>query len=65
MIIPKGFSYALWRSQFTLLFGKVRKSEMRVGPQSNIFCFTSQLQPKNGLDFTYQIDYNKGAKLIV
>ena len=33
MIIPKGFSYALWRSQFTLLFGKVRKSEMRGSPQ--------------------------------
>ena len=36
MIIPKGFSYALWRSQFTLLFGKVRKSEMRGSPQ-NVF----------------------------
>ena len=34
MIIPKGFSYALWRSQFTLLFGKVRKSEMRGSPQN-------------------------------
>ena len=33
MIIPKGFSYAFWRSQFTLLFGKVRKSEMRGSPQ--------------------------------
>ena len=33
LIIPKGFSYALWRSQFTLLFGKVRKSEMRGSPQ--------------------------------
>ena len=52
MIIPKGFSYALWRSQFTLLFGKVRKSEMRVGPQSNNFCFTSQLQPQTDLTFS-------------
>ena len=33
MIIPLRFSYALWRSQFTLLFGKVRKSEMRGSPQ--------------------------------
>lgn len=37
MIIPKGFSYALWRSQFTLLFGKVRKSEMRGSPQILVF----------------------------
>ena len=37
LIIPKGFSYALWRSQFTLLFGKVRKSEMRGSPQINVF----------------------------
>ena len=33
IIIPLRFSYALWRSQFTLLFGKVRKSEMRGSPQ--------------------------------
>ena len=33
LIIPLRFSYALWRSQFTLLFGKVRKSEMRGSPQ--------------------------------
>lgn len=37
IIIPKGFSYALWRSQFTLLFGKVRKSEMRGSPQILVF----------------------------
>ena len=33
IIIPLRFSYAFWRSQFTLLFGKVRKSEMRGSPQ--------------------------------
>lgn len=33
IIMPIRFSYALWRSQFTLLFGKVRKSEMRGSPQ--------------------------------
>lgn len=36
IIIPLRFSYALWRSQFTLLFGKVRKSEMRGSPQKNV-----------------------------
>ena len=33
VVIPLRFSYSLWRSQFTLLFGKVRKSEMRGSPQ--------------------------------
>ncbi|MGG5197676.1 hypothetical protein ACQZ3A_09655, partial [Streptococcus dysgalactiae] len=34
IVIPLRFSYAFWRSQFTLLFGKVRKSEMRGSPQN-------------------------------
>ena len=61
IIIPLRFSYALWRSQFTLLFGKVRKSEMRGSPQK---CFISSLQPYNGLDFFYQNIYNKGTKFM-
>ena len=36
IVIPLRFSYALWRSQFTLLFGKVRKPEMRGSPQINV-----------------------------
>ena len=50
MIIPKGFSYALWRSQFTLLFGKVRKSEMRGSPQ--IFVLYLHFNHKTDLTFS-------------
>lgn len=49
MIIPKGFSYALWRSQFTLLFGKVRKSEVRGSPQ--IFVLYLHFNHKTDLTF--------------
>ena len=48
IILPLRFSYARWRSQFTLLFGKVRKSEMRGSPQK---CFISSLQPFRDLTF--------------
>ncbi len=37
IVIPLRFSYALWRSQFTLLFGKVRKSEMRGNLQNVLY----------------------------
>lgn len=50
MIIPKRFSYALWRSQFTLLFGKVRKSEMRGSPQ--IFVLYLHFNQKTDLTFS-------------
>ncbi len=62
IVIPLRFSYAFWRSQFTLLFGKVRKSEMRGSPQK---CFKSSLQPSNRLDFSFQNVYNKGTKFSV
>ena len=52
MIIPKGFSYALWRSQFTLLFGKVRKSEMRRSPQEWNLVFYLHF---NQMDLTFSI----------
>ena len=48
IVIPLRFSYALWRSQFTLLSGKVRKSEIRGSPQK---CFISTLQPFRDLTF--------------
>ena len=51
MIIPKGFSYALWRSQFTLLFGKVRKSEMRGSPQELSFVLYLHFNHKTDLTF--------------
>lgn len=52
MIIPKGFSYALWRSQFTLLFGKVRKSEMRGSPQEWSLVFYLHFNHKTDLTFS-------------
>ena len=55
MIIPKGFSYALWRSQFTLLFGKVRKSEMRGSPQELSLVFYLHFNHKT--DLTLPIKY--------
>ena len=51
MIIPKRFSYALWRSQFTLLFGKVRKSEMRGSPQELSLVFYLHFNHKTDLTF--------------
>lgn len=50
--MPEGFSYAYWRSQFTLLFGKVLKSEMRVSPPKS---FKSQLQPS--MDLTLKLKH--------
>ena len=52
MIIPKGFSYALWRSQFTLLFGKVRKSEMRGSPQEISLVLYLHFNHKTDLTFS-------------
>ena len=49
IVIPLRFSYALWRSQFTLLFGKVRKSEMRGSPQ--IFVLYLHFNHKTDLTF--------------
>ena len=51
MIIPLRFSYALWRSQFTLLFGKVRKSEMRGSPQELNLVFYLHFNHKTDLTF--------------
>ena len=51
LIIPKGFSYALWRSQFTLLFGKVRKSEMRGSPQEISLVLYLHFNHKTDLTF--------------
>ena len=51
MIIPLRFSYALWRSQFTLLFGKVRKSEMRGSPQEISLVLYLHFNHKTDLTF--------------
>ena len=52
MIIPLRFSYALWRSQFTLLFGKVRKSEMRGSPQEISLVLYLHFNHKTDLTFS-------------
>ena len=52
IIIPLRFSYALWRSQFTLLFGKVRKSEMRGSPQKLSLVFYLHFNHKTDLTFS-------------
>ena len=51
IIIPLRFSYALWRSQFTLLFGKVRKSEMRGSPQEISLVLYLHFNHKTDLTF--------------
>ena len=61
IIIPHGFSYALWRSQFTLLYGKVRKSEMRGSPQNVLYLHFNHKR----LDFSHQNIYDKGTKFSV
>ena len=61
IIIPVRFSYAFWRSQFTLLFGKVLKSDMRVD--------ISQIEnptPTSIRTWHFcHVWYNKGTKFIV
>ena len=52
IIMPKRFSYALWRSQFTLLFGKVRKSEMRGSPQELNLVLYLHFNHKTDLTFS-------------
>ena len=51
IVIPLRFSYAFWRSQFTLLFGKVRKSEMRGSPQILVL----YLHFNHKMDLTFSI----------
>ena len=51
VVIPLRFSYSLWRSQFTLLFGKVRKSEMRGSPQELNLVFYLHFNHKTDLTF--------------
>lgn len=65
MIIPLRFSYALWRSQFTLLFGKVRKSEMRGSPQEISLVLYLHFNHKTDLTFSIKIFTIKVRSLCV
>ena len=62
MIIPKGFSYAILRNQFTLLFGKSANHPKCVeAHKTHVFIFTSTI---NRLDFSYSNNYNKSTNLM-
>ena len=61
ILVSRRFSYAFWQSRFTLLFGKVLKSDMRVG--------ISQIEnstPTRIRTWHFcHVWYNKGTKFIV
>ncbi|HFI0317639.1 TPA: hypothetical protein ACGOWG_002035, partial [Streptococcus suis] len=52
--VSRRFSYAFWQSQFTLLFGKVRKSEVRVNQIQSKLSLV-QLQPSTDLTFLSRV----------